>query len=161
MDSHSPLRIAITTNNLLQVDTSFAGAKQIVFYRVGADTAEFEDCAQFKGVKKGPGGGQGKNGGCCGMGGGESSNPPQIMDKVHALAGSSVLFTLGLSDPQAVSVQEEGVFPVKMENTRSIDEVITRLQEMLQGNPPLWLRRALLRAQGQEGAATREEPVAA
>lgn len=161
MDSQFSLRVAITTNNLLQVDTSFAAAKQIVFYRVGTETAEFVDCAQFKGAKKGPGGGQGKNGGCCGMGGGESSNPPQIMDKVHALAGSGVLFTLGLSDPQAVSVQEEGVFPVKMENTRSIDEVIIRLQEMLQGNPPLWLRRALLRAQGQATVAAAGEAVAA
>lgn len=145
------LRIALTTNDLVQVDADFVSARQFVFYDVGADQAEFVDCIQFKDGPRGGGGaaegGEKKGGGrCCG-------NAPApavgstIDARIEALAGSSVLFTLGMSDPQSVRAADLGVFPVKLAGTRSIYEVLERLQEMLRSTPPLWLRRALRRTE--------------
>ena len=48
------IRIAVTSNDLLQVDANFAQAKQIVFYDVSYDDAEFVDCVQFKGGAAAP-----------------------------------------------------------------------------------------------------------
>lgn len=137
------VKIAVTTNDLLQVDANFANARQIVFYDISAEGAEFLDCAQFKGgaraAKRGPGGGAG-----CSMGdANDGATVDQVQIRVDALEGCHVLFTLALSDFAAVSVKNNGVFPVKMEKKREVQDVIDSLQHMMRKNPPLWLRKAM------------------
>lgn len=145
------LKIALTTNDLTQVDADFISARQFVFYEVTAEKAEFLDCIQFKDSPSGNGKGNSaggelgekKGGGrCCG-----NAPSPAVgssMDaRIDALADSSVLFTLAMSDPQSVRVADLGVFPIKLAGARSIYEVLDRLQEMLKGTPPLWLQRAM------------------
>jgi len=139
------LKVAIATNSLLRVDADLISAKQIVFYDVSKDSSEFVDCLHFgpgasgRRKGKGPGGGAG-----CSM---EDQDDGKSLDRlssmVEALEGCSVLFTTGLSDLQAVKVKNAKVFPVKMERSRDIAEVIERLQVMLEGEPPLWMVRAL------------------
>lgn len=145
MNEIGHLKIAITSNDLLQVDANFATAKQIVIYDVTYDEATFLDVVQFKGGGKGGEGKRGPGGGAgCSMGdptGGASVD--QIQLRVDAMEGCAVLFTLALSDFAAVKVKNAGVFPVKMQESREIDEVIAHLQRMMGNNPPLWLRKAL------------------
>ena len=66
-----------------------------------------------------------------------------------ALAGCSILITRGISDLAAMRVKSADIFPVKTEGTHDIDAVLERLQTMLNGNPPLWLRRVLRDEQGR------------
>ncbi|SEQ30783.1 nitrogen fixation protein NifX [Azotobacter beijerinckii] len=144
MNEIGHLKIAITSNDLLQVDANFATAKQIVIYDVTYDEASFLDVVQFKGGGKGGDGKRGPGGGGCSMGdptGGASVDQVQL--RVDAMEGCAVLFTLALSDFAAVKVKNAGVFPVKMQHPREIDEVVEHLQRMMQNNPPLWLRKAL------------------
>lgn len=149
------LKVAITTDNLFQVDADFISAKQVVFYDVSRDSSEFTDVVQFGGGTANASGaprGPGKNGGaCCGGNLDDGKSTDRVSAMVEAIAGCSVLFTTGLSDLQAVKVKDAGVFPVKMERSRDIAEVIDRLQTMLNGNPPLWMVRALKNT-GQERA---------
>ena len=50
------LRIAVTSNSLIQLDANFVGAKQVVFYDVARDASEFVDVVHFRpGGKKVPG----------------------------------------------------------------------------------------------------------
>jgi len=154
MHSAGHVKIAITTNSLTEVDAGFANAGQVVVYDVSAQASEFLDCIQFRGAKKGlapgeskkgPGGGKG-----CAMD--DLTNgvaTDRMAERVEALDGCSVLFTLGLSDLHAVQVKRRGIFPVKMEKSRSVDDVVDSLQTMLKNNPPLWLRRALRASSGQ------------
>ncbi len=154
MHSAGHVKIAITTNSLTEVDAGFANAGQVVVYDVSAQASEFLDCIQFRGAKKalapgeskkGPGGGKG-----CAMD--DLTNgvtTDRMAERVEALDGCSVLFTLGLSDLHAVHVKRRGIFPVKMEKSRSVDDVVDSLQTMLKNNPPLWLRRALRASSGQ------------
>lgn len=145
------LKVAITTDNLFQVDADFISAKQVVFYDVTRESSEFTDVVQFGGGAANIAAdalsgatGFGKNGGaCCGGNLDDGKSTDRLTAMVEAVAGCSVLFTLGLSDLQAVKVKDVGVFPVKMEHSRDIAEVIDRLQMMLNDNPPLWMVRAL------------------
>ncbi|MFB8828428.1 NifB/NifX family molybdenum-iron cluster-binding protein [Azotobacter sp. CWF10] len=118
MNEIGHLKIAITSNDLLQVDANFATAKQIVIYDVTYDEANFLDVVQFKGGGKGGDGKRGPGGGAgCSMGdptGGASVD--QIQLRVDAMEGCAVLFTLALSDFAAVKVKNAGVFPVKMQH---------------------------------------------
>lgn len=149
MAENGSIKIAITTNDLVQVDANFASARQIVLYSVTADSSEFLDCLQFKpggkgsGAGKGPGGGKG--GADCWMmeADADASTVDRMQMRIDALEGCAILFTLGLSDLQAVNIKGKDVFPIKMERNREIPEVIEYVQRMLTGTPPLWIRRAL------------------
>jgi len=141
------LRIAITTNSLLQVDANFVQARQMVFYDVTSDSSEFVDVVNFpRAGQKGAGGGAGKAGGGCVMDDMEDDDGTgfdPMTARVEAAKGSSILFTRGMSDVAAVRLHQLSVFPVKTEHARDIDEVITNLQRLMGGNPPLWLRRVM------------------
>ena len=54
----------------------------------------------------------------------------------------------GISDLAAMRVKSADIFPVKTEGTHDIDAVLERLATLLNGNPPLWLRRVLRDEQG-------------
>lgn len=147
------LRIALTTNNLLQVDANFAAARQMVIYDVARDSSAFVDVVNFRrGAKKGLGGGQGGVDGRCvmdDMGDDDGSGHDPLVERVEALKGASVLFTLGLSDLAAVRVHNLRVFPVKNECVREIDDVVAQLQRLMNGSPPLWLRRVMRGPDGE------------
>lgn len=157
------LRIAITTNSLIQCDANFAAAKQVVFYDVTRDSSEFVDVVHFRRgakAKKGPGGGVGMKAGGCVMDDmedddGKGRDP--LVERVEALKGCSVLFTLGLSDLAAVRVHNNRIFPVKSEKVRDIDEVIANVQRLMGGSPPLWLRRVMRGADGNRMALDEQE----
>ncbi|MBI5132666.1 MAG: nitrogen fixation protein [Rhodopseudomonas palustris] len=147
------LRIALTTNNLFQVDANFAAARQMVIYDVDRDSSAFVDVVNFRrGAKKGLGGGQGGADGRCvmdDMGDDDGQGGDPLVERVEALKGASVLFTLGLSDLAAVRVHNIRVFPVKSEFVREIDDVVAQLQKLLNGTPPLWLRRVMRGPDGE------------
>lgn len=141
------VKIAITSNSLTRADVGLSAARQVLFYDVGCDSAEFLDCVQFKGLGgKGRGGGKRGGAGCWmdEIAEDEVQGEDPLTAKVNALEGCGVLFTKSLSDPAAVRVHALKVFPVKMDQSREIDEIITGLQKMMKTTPPpLWLRKAM------------------
>ena len=145
------LRVAITTDSLLRVDANFAAAKRMVFYDVGRETSEFVDVVPFRSRgKKGPGGGPREDGRCAmdDMENDDGTGFDPLVERVEALKGCSILFTLGMSDLAAVRIQRIDVFPVKSYQARPIDDVVENLQRLLNGTPPLWMRRVLCDGKG-------------
>ncbi|TRW89614.1 NifB/NifX family molybdenum-iron cluster-binding protein [Candidatus Methylobacter oryzae] len=144
MSKPGHVKIALTSNSLTKVDCAFALAKQIVFYDVSYSSSEFIDVVRFSGGDAGEHKGSAKNGGTCWMED-EALNAggDRITPRVEAVKDCHVVFTKGLSDVAAVKLRDADVFPVKMEAGRDIDEVIAYLQRMMNGRPPLWLRKAM------------------
>lgn len=145
------LRVAITTNSLLHMDANFAAAKQMVVYDVDRERSEFVDVVPFlRGVRKGPGGGPDADGKCpmMDMEDDDGTGVDPTLERVEALKGCSVLFTMEMSDLAAMRVHQAKVFPVKSYQQRSIDEIIRQLQELLNASPPLWLRRVMCDGKG-------------
>nr|WP_294501156.1 NifB/NifX family molybdenum-iron cluster-binding protein [uncultured Rhodopila sp.] len=157
------LRIAVTTNSLIQVDANFAAARQVVFYDVTRDSSEFVDVIHFSPggmAKKGPGGGLGKDLGTCimdDMGDDDGTGRDPLVDRVDALKGCSVLFTLGLSDLAAFRIHALKIFPVMSATIRDIDEVISNVQRLMKGVPPLWMRRVMRDSDGLRLALDEQE----
>lgn len=146
------IKVAITSNSLTRVDVAFALSKQILFYDVSSDSAEFIDSARFSAggaaPAEAPGGGKGtkKATGDCWMMDTESqgTSGDRVTPRVEAVRGCHVIFTKGLSDLAAVKLHDAKVFPVKMEQGKDVDEVISALQKMMNSpRPPLWLRKAM------------------
>jgi len=142
------LRVALMTNNLIQIDVNFASAKRVMIYDVSVDGSEFVDTFYFgygskrnaDAGKKGPGGGRGCAMDDMGDDDGHGNDP--LVERVNALEGCSLLFTIGLSDLAAYRVHQLKVFPVTSEKVRYIDDVLLQVQELMKSSyPPLWLRR--------------------
>ena len=147
MNTPEAIRIAITTNDLIQVNASFASAQQIVVYEVSGTESEFVDCFQFRGGGAGGGKGKGKKDGTCWMieGDADAATVDRNQAKLESLAGCAMVFSLGLSDVHALTIKNSGIFPVKMERPREISQVVEYVQRMIgSANPPLWMRRALM-----------------
>lgn len=154
MSAIGHVKIALATNSLTHVDTSFISAKQIVFYDVTYDQREFLEMVRFAKPRPAtetgtalpaesaaPRPGFGRNGGCCFADLTEGSD--RLAGRVEAMRGCAVLFCKELNDLAAVRLRDVGVFPVKLERRCEIDIAIDALQKMMNAHPPLWLRKAL------------------
>jgi nitrogen fixation protein NifX len=67
----------------------------------------------------------------------------RISAKVAALAGCHLLFVLAIGPPAAAKVIRANIYPIKVDAPEGIPHVISRVQTMIRGNPPAWLRKAL------------------
>ena len=154
MSAIGHVKIALASNSLTHVDSSFVSARQIVFYDVSYDQREFLEMVRF--AKPRPAGdvgavpssepaalrpGAGRNGGCCFADLTEGSD--RLAGRVEAMQGCAILFCKELNDLAAVRLRDIGVFPVKLEQRCEIDITIDALQNMMNARPPLWLRKAL------------------
>lgn len=151
------VKIAFATGDRKEVNASFEQARQIVVYEVTTTRVRACDAITYRGAdphasslpgtsgRNGKGGGGGGGGCCGGKKKQESINEEEIDNKVASLAGVSVLFVNKTLNAYSVLVLNNArIFTVKVDGHRNIPEVVARLQEMLRGDPPLWLRRALI-----------------
>ena len=91
------------------------------------------------------------------MGDDDGTGRDPLVDRVDALKGCSVLFTLGLSDLAAFRVRALKIFPVMSTTVRDIDEVISNVQRLMKGVPPLWMRRVMRDSEGLRLALDEQE----
>ena len=74
------------------------------------------------------------------------ANP--IGSKVAALAGCHLLFVMAIGGPAAATVIKAGIHPIKLSAPEPIEQVLTKVQGFMTGNPPPWLRKVLAAAAG-------------
>jgi len=147
------VKAAFATTDMLQVNAGFEEANRIVVYEISTVGARECDAMTYHAVQlnvvRVPGtlgrNGKSGSGGGGGCGGGkkneESINEKEIVGKVASLTGVSVLFVnKTLNAYSVLALNEARIFTVKVDDQREIADVIVRLQEMLRGDPPLWLQ---------------------
>lgn len=74
---------------------------------------------------------------------GKAGEEDGIAPKVAALAGCHVLFVLAIGPPAAARVIGANIHPIKIADAEPIGAVISRVQAMMNGEPPPWLRKVL------------------
>ncbi len=67
----------------------------------------------------------------------------KIGPKVEALTGCHLLFVLAIGGPAAARVVSAHIHPVKLTKPETIESIISRVQTMMNGNPPPWLRKVM------------------
>ncbi|MDR3746082.1 MAG: hypothetical protein P4K80_08135 [Acidobacteriaceae bacterium] len=175
MFKDSRVKIAFATGNGTHVDVGFEQATQIATYEISLTEAHELRLMTYRAATEqatalegGPGkrggcggGGKGKGGGGgCGGGKGKKAggcadakpedevNKQDIIEKVASLDDVSVLFiNKTLNAYSVIELGQSRVFSIKVDGTKEIAEIISRIQEMLAGEPPLWLRRHLIGAE--------------
>lgn len=125
----TPLRIAIATNDLENLNAHFGSARKFAVYEVWKSGARFVEAHEFGNVTA--------------QKGKHDDQDDKITPKVEALTGCALLFALAIGGPSAAKVVKAGIHPIKRKDAEPIEAVLEQVQEMLNGTPPPFLRKIL------------------
>jgi nitrogen fixation protein NifX len=129
-ESGPRLRIAVATNDLANLNAHFGSARRFAIYEVTAARSRFVEAVSFDDATDESGEHR-------------TEGEDRIGPKVAALAGCNLLFVLAIGGPAAAKVVGARIHPVKLAAPEPIEAVIGKVQAMMRGNPPPWLRKAM------------------
>ncbi len=124
------LRIAIATQDMKSLNAHFGSARRFAVYDVTPTEHRFIEAVSFGDVSN-ESGAHAKEG------------DDKIGPKVEALTGCHLLFVLAIGGPAAARVVSAHIHPVKLTKPETIESIIERVQTMMNGNPPPWLRKVM------------------
>jgi nitrogen fixation protein NifX len=125
------MKVAFATHDLVHVDAHFGWAKTLAVYDIDAESARFVEVLSFGGDLK------------------EDGDEDKLTPKIEALADVSILYVSAIGGSGAARVVASGIHPIKAQEGEAIADLVARLQGVLAGNPPPWLRKILTRGQAR------------
>jgi nitrogen fixation protein NifX len=125
-----PLRVAIATTDLENLNAHFGSAPKFAIYEITASTSRFVEAIGFGNISDE-------------SGSHKVEGDDKLQVKVDAITGCTLLFVLAIGGSAAAKVVNAKVHPVKLPQAQPITEVIERVQGMLKGSPPPWLKKIL------------------
>lgn len=126
------MKVAFTTQDLQRVDAHFGWAKNIAVYDVRADGYDFVQTFTFDGDLQ------------------EDGNEDKLAPKLEAIADCAILYVAAIGGSGAARVVAQKIHPIKVTQPEPILDILDKLQDVLKGTPPPWLRKALLKDQARE-----------
>ncbi|HEY0467143.1 MAG TPA: nitrogen fixation protein NifX [Polyangiaceae bacterium] len=123
------LRVAVATQDSKVVNAHFGSAKKFAVYEVTPTSSTFVEAVGFDTLSD--------------ESGTHNAEVDKIGPKVAALAGCNLLFCLAIGGPAAAKVVSARIHPVKLSAPEAIESVIAKVQGMMTGDAPPWLRKAM------------------
>jgi nitrogen fixation protein NifX len=133
------MKIAFATEDLEHVDAHFGWAKNIAVYDVTPEEVRFVTTFEFSGGLQ------------------EDGNEDKLGPKLEAIQDCAILYVAAIGGSGAARVVAKKIHPIKVSQPEAIDEILLKLQKVLSGTPPPWLRKALNK--GKERTLTFEDEV--
>lgn len=131
------MKVAFATQDLKRVDAHFGWAKNIAIYEIGPEGHEFVEAIEFDGDLK------------------EDGNEDKLAPKIDAIKDCAILYVAAIGGSGAARVVANNIHPMKVNQPEAISDLLDKLQEVLRGVPPPWLRKALTK--GKERVLDFEE----
>lgn len=119
------MKVAFATEDLQHVDAHFGWAKNIAVYDVTPDDIHFVTTFEFNGNLE------------------EDGNEDKLGPKLAAIEDCAILYVAAIGGSGAARVVAKKIHPIKVAEPEAIDGILLRLQKVLSGNPPPWLRKTL------------------
>jgi nitrogen fixation protein NifX len=119
------MKIAFATQDLKRVDAHFGWAKNIAIYEIDPEGHSFLEAVQFDGDLK------------------EDGNEDKLAPKIEAIKDCAILYVAAIGGSGAARVVANNIHPMKVNQPEPIEELLEKLQGVLRGTPPPWLRKAL------------------
>ena len=123
------LRVAVATQDSKAVNAHFGSAKKFAVYEVTPTSSRFVEAVGFDTISD--------------ESGTHNAEVDKIGPKVAALAGCNLLFCLAIGGPAAAKVVSARIHPVKLSAPEAIESVIAKVQGMMTGDAPPWMRKAM------------------
>lgn len=121
------MKVAFATENLVHVDAHFGWARHIAIYEVSPETHRLLEVVQFEGDLK------------------EDSSEGKLVAKLEAIRDCAIVYVAAIGGSAAAKVVNLKVHPVKIPQPQAIEEILARMKVVLNGTPPHWLRKAMLK----------------
>jgi nitrogen fixation protein NifX len=129
------MKVAFATQDLKRVDAHFGWAKNIAIYELSATDYHFLEAIQFEGDLK------------------EDGNEDKLAPKLEAIRDCAILYVAAIGGSGAARVVAQGIHPMKVPQPEPIAGLLEKLQQVLKGTPPPWLRKVLAREAKVQGKA--------
>lgn len=117
------MKVAFASKDMQSINAHFGGAKEFVIYDVS------KDGFKLSGVIK--------------TDTSELSGDDKTDFKVKALKGINIMYCESIGGTAAAKVIRGGINPMKVQEPRMIEEVAAELVEMINGNPPPWVKKIM------------------
>ena len=134
------MKVAFATQDLKRVDAHFGWARNIAIYEISPEGHRFIEAIQFSGDLQ------------------EDGNEDKLTPKLDAIKDCAILYIAAIGGSGAARVVAKNIHPVKVAQPEDIVEILGRLRDVLNGTPPPWLRKALMK--GRERVVDFEEEAA-
>lgn len=126
------MKVAFATQDQQRVDAHFGWARHLAVYEIDAGGYHFVQDFGF------------------GEDLAEDGNEDKLAPKLEAIKDCAIVYVAAIGGSAAARVVASKIHPIKVAQPEPILDLLDRMQEVLKGTPPPWLRKAL--AKGQEKA---------
>ncbi|WP_374341261.1 nitrogen fixation protein NifX [Methyloversatilis sp.] len=119
------MKIAFATQDKQRVDAHFGWAKTLAVYEI--DKAGYHHVEDFD------------------FGGklDEDGDEDKLAPKLEAIKDVAIVYVAAIGGSAAARVVASKIHPIKVNQPEPIMDILDKLQEVLRGTPPPWLRKAL------------------
>jgi nitrogen fixation protein NifX len=124
------MRVAFTSSDGRTIDEHFGMAGQFRIWEVGPDRAEPVGSVAALTTS--------------------DDEEDRIAARASAIAGCALVYTVRIGGPAAAKLVARRIHPMKTGQEVPIQEVVEKLQEVLRGKPPPWLRKAMEPARAED-----------
>lgn len=135
------MKIAFATQDLKRVDAHFGWAKNLAIYELTPTGHQFIEAVQFDGDLK------------------EDGDEDKLAPKLEVIKDCALLYVAAIGGSAAARVIAHKIHPIKVSEPEVIEEVLVKLKDVLNGTPPPFLRKAMLRDQERSFDFDEEETV--
>ena len=119
------MKVAFATESLHAVDAHFGWASKIAIYEVTPAGHGLLEVFQFKGELA------------------EDGSEDKLVPKLEAIRDCAILYVAAIGGSAAAKVVNLKVHPIKVTQPEPIADLLQKLQAVLAGTPPPWLRKVL------------------
>jgi nitrogen fixation protein NifX len=119
------MKVAFATQDLKRVDAHFGWAKNIAIYELDENGHSFIEAIAFDGDLQ------------------EDGNEDKLGPKIEAVKDCAILYVAAIGGSGAARVVAQNIHPMKVAQPEAIEDLLDKLQAVLKGNPPPFLRKAM------------------
>lgn len=117
------MKVAFTSSTGEIIDQHFGQCQNFYLWEIGPDEAQL--LTTISGIST------------------DGDEEDRITARGNALADCAIVYTMQIGGPAAAKLVARKIHPMKTNSEVPVAEVVGRLQEVLRGNPPPWLRKAM------------------
>jgi nitrogen fixation protein NifX len=125
------VKVAFATQDRQRVDAHFGWARHLAVYDVTPDGYSFVQDFAFGDELA------------------EDGNEDKLAPKLAAIRDCAIVYVAAIGGSAAARVVAVKIHPVKVQQPEPILDILDKLQEVLKGTPPPWLRKALAKGQAR------------
>jgi nitrogen fixation protein NifX len=118
------MKVAFSTQDKQRVDAHFGWAKHLAVYDVTPEGYQYLQTFDFGGELQ------------------EDGNEDKLAPKLAAIGDCAILYVAAIGGSAAARVVAAKIHPIKVAQPEPILDILEKLQEVLRGTPPPWLRKA-------------------